>query len=125
LRSGDFDAALAELPPLNQQNTGVQAETALKLEGLRGTLRRHLEDPRSRYFDPERVMDLFSRYELVRDSLRTLGIFADLPIRQQPRPSQTSDHHGRGYIERRHLETLTDDIEYCLSVIHGTDVSPA
>jgi hypothetical protein len=102
----------------------------LKLKALAWLLDQRLVDPRSRYFDPPTVVDLFERYEPLRDALRERGgvLFGDIPIRERPVSSGTTDHDGRGYIDRRHLELLREDIAYSqrmLSGITGDEVSSA
>jgi hypothetical protein len=92
-----------------------------KLSALAGALRTHLVDPRSQYFDPDRVLDFFDRYAGIRDALVSGQpiLFADLPIRTKPKPSETSDHDGRGYIFRHYLTDLLTDIDYCRDVLIG------
>lgn len=49
-----------------------------------------------------------------------MGLLGDLPDRQIPESSGTTDHDGRGYIERHHLERVIRDIDYISEVLsHG------
>lgn len=105
-------------------------EIELKLRALSWLMDQKLADPRSQYFDPLVVVDLFQRYERLRDALRETGValFDDLPVRDRPESSGTTDHDGRGYILRHHLEVLREDIAYSqmlLSGITDTDVPSA
>jgi hypothetical protein len=94
-------------------------ESYAKLSALHHVLARFLSNPRGQYYDPKFTLDLFHRYVPTRDELikQNPGVFGDLPIREIPKPSTTSDYEGRGYIERSHLSILNDDIEYCLELL--------
>jgi hypothetical protein len=87
-----------------------------KLRGLLTNVSDILRNERSRYYDPDRVLDVFQRYEGVRDLLREHDLFKELPVRPMPQSSGTTDFGGRGYIERGPLEDLRRDIEYCLGI---------
>ena len=94
-------------------------EIIAKLTALRNSLENWLADPRSRYFDPQSTQDLFVRFIPIRDKLRSLypSLFEDLPLREVPRPSGTTDYNGRGYIERSHFNLLLSDVKYCLDIL--------
>ena len=76
-------------------------------------------DPRDRFFDPQKFLEFFKRYEPLRDALISQDpeLFGDLPVREIPPPSKTTDFDGRGYIVRQYLETLIQDIGYALDVL--------
>lgn len=94
-------------------------ETALKLTALRGSVNSWLKDAHSFYLDPRDTQDLFVRFNKIRDALKSSykSLFEDLPDREVPKPSGTTDHDGRGYIRREHFELLLTDIDYCLAIL--------
>ena len=79
---------------------------------------------RANYFDPKDVMDLFTRFDSLRNQLRSEypNYFGDLPTREV-KSSQTSDFEGRGYIVRRALEILLMDINYCINTFSEAQIS--
>jgi len=94
-------------------------EIVSKLGALRNTVDKLTESPHAQYFDPKIVLDLFTRYIPIRDILKSefSSVFGDLPIRETPEPSKTTDFDGRGYIVRKDLSMLRVDIEYCLDIL--------
>jgi hypothetical protein len=94
-------------------------EIIAKLTALCKFLESCLKNPMSRYFDPQSTQDLFERFIPIRDKLRTLypSLFEDLPLREVPKSSGTTDYDGRGYIERHHFDLLLKDIKYCLDIL--------
>lgn len=94
-------------------------EIIAKLTALHNSLESWLENPRARYFDPKNTLDLFKRFIPIREELRSSysSLFEDLPLREEPKPSGTTDHEGRGYIERHHFELLRRDVNYCLDLL--------
>jgi len=94
-------------------------EILSKLIALRSNLAKFLQNPRGNYFDPKYVLDLFHRYIPVRDELLSnySSLFGDLPQREIPKPSNTTNFDGRGYIKRVDLNILMNDIEYCINVL--------
>jgi len=78
---------------------------------------------RANNFDPKEVMDLFTRFGSIMSQLRSEypTYFAELPTREV-KPSQTTDFEGRGYIERRKLEILLMDINYCINTVLETQI---
>lgn len=94
-------------------------EIIAKLTALRNSLESWLKDPYHLYFDPQSTQDLFGRFITIRDKLRSLysPLFEDLPLREVPRPSGTTDFDGRGYIERHKFDLLLKDIKYCLDIL--------
>lgn len=71
-----------------------------------------------RYYDPPHVMEFFERsYKLV-EHLRQLlpTLYSDIPLRDLPKGSGTTDFDGRGYIERHEVERLKEDLEYIFEV---------
>ncbi len=98
-----------------------------KLAGLQKLLARRLENPRSRFFDPTDVSEYYELYIGLRDALveNLPELFADLPRRDPPIASETSDNDGRGYVERKYLKSLYRDIEYIFEVrAHSELASP-
>jgi hypothetical protein len=55
----------------------------------------------------------------VRDALKTEHpeLLADLPVREVPKSSGTTDFGGRGYITRGQIGQLFDDMQYVLDVL--------
>lgn len=99
-----------------------QYQIIAKLKALYNTISARLENLRARYFDPLTVLEFFERYALLRDALRSQMpmLFGDLPVREIPSPSKTTDFDGRGYITRQQIEFLMQDIKYILDVIAAT-----
>jgi predicted nucleotide-binding protein len=93
-----------------------------KLRALYSILKKHLRDPRSRYFDPSTVLELFKIYDPLRDVLISQypKLFGDLPVREVPSPIKTTDFDGRGYIVRQTLESLLQDMGYSIDVLAAT-----
>lgn len=96
-----------------------KTEVKLKLQALRNQVAKQIENPHGRYFDPKNTLNLFERYIPLRDGLKKLeqDLFNDIPTREIPKPSQTTDNGGRGYIKRSEIEYLLHDIEYCLDLL--------
>lgn len=96
-----------------------QADTTAKLDALHKAVARKLEDPRSMYFDPPVVLELFARWAPVRDALRSAypSLLGDLPVREMPVSSGTTDFELRGYIKRQALEQFQADIQYALDTL--------
>lgn len=96
----------------------MKNESVIKLEALEKNVSywlRVFQSGRANNFDPKDVMDLFTRFDSIGSQLRTeySTYFAELPTRQV-KPSQTPDCEGRGYIERKALDMLLMDINYCI-----------
>ncbi len=83
-----------------------------KFAGLHKTVSKHISGD-SRYFDPPTVLDYFERFAKLRDQLKATlpDLYSDIPIREIPEASKTTDNKGRGYITRRSLAFLVMDIE--------------
>lgn len=97
----------------------VDAERA-KLAGLRKTIGDRLENPNARHFDPAIVLEYFDAYARAASTLKKkhpqlLGDFP--PDRTKPQPTNTSDFHDRGYIERHDLKQVVVDIDYMFEVL--------
>lgn len=94
-------------------------EIIAKLTALRNSLESWLENPRARIFDPRNTLDLFERFIPIRDELRSSypSLLGDLPLREAPKPSNTTDFEGRGYIWRHEFEVLLKDVKYCLDLL--------
>ena len=108
----------------------LSSELLVKLNALRNIVKKTIEGttPQEmvmppRYFDPQYVMDLFTRYQTIRDNLKTdfAALFDDLPIREV-KASGTTDFDGRGYIERHQIQLLLRDIENCLDLLSGLPI---
>lgn len=91
-----------------------QHELTIKLKVLRNTVAKWLEDARA-IFDYQSVQDLFSRYNPLRDALRSEypSLLGDLPVRTM----QIETAGNSTYINRRSLDLLLKDIEYCLDIL--------
>lgn len=91
-----------------------QPETHARFTALHKALGRAMENPKGRYFDPPFALEFFNRWTPIRDAMKSLypTLLEDLPVRELPVSSGTSDHEGRGYIERRFLQRLLDDMQY-------------
>lgn len=89
-----------------------------KLAGFHKIVTGKLARKQSRYFDPAEVTEYFESYRRLAKELRAglPALFDDLPDRPIPESSLTTDHEGRGYIERPHLEKLLRDLEYIFEV---------
>lgn len=98
-----------------------------RARALSSTVSAILENPKRLYLDPAAVLSLFERWEGTAQAVRASfpALLGDLPSRGIPESSGTTDHDGRGYIERRHLALLLEDIEYTLACLSGWDGEPA
>jgi hypothetical protein len=96
-----------------------QTDARAKMIALHKAVGRLLENPRHRYFDPAEAVELFARWAPIRDALRSgwASLLDDLPARQEPPSSGTSDYGGRGYVNREHLERLNADMQYALDAL--------
>ncbi len=73
--------------------------------------------PSGRYYDPKSVLEYFERFAVLQKELKAwVPIYRDMPERDIPEPSGTSDFDGRGYITREYIERLLVDIEYIFEV---------
>lgn len=100
-----------------------KSEIKLKIQALHNQVAKRLENPRGLYFDPQTVLNLFERYIPLREGLKKLepDLFGDIPSYEIPKPSQTTDNDGRGYIKRSEIESLSHDIGYCLDLLPDTE----
>lgn len=96
-----------------------KVDTTAKLVALHKAVGRLLEDPRSRYFDPPVILEFFARWVPVRDALRSAlpSVLGDLPARDMPASSGTTDYEGRGYITRQPVQQLHADMQYALDAL--------
>ena len=94
------------------------AVTMAKLAGLYKIVCTRLENQWVHYFDPPTVLEYFEAYNHALTKLKEElpQLFGDRPDRPVPESSGTTDFDGRGYIERHHLEQVTQDIDYILKV---------
>jgi len=99
-------------------------EVLAKLNALYNAVSERLKNPRHRYFDPPPTLEFFERYAPLRDELRSQlpSLLGDLPVRALPKPTNTTDHDGRGYITREPLEQLLGDMKYIRDVVAATPV---
>lgn len=90
-----------------------------KLKALQNDISFRLRDPMAHYFDPPTVLDLFQRYVSISNTLRSEhpSLFGDLPVREVPKSSGSTDYGGRGYIESSSLELLFSDVSYCVDLL--------
>jgi hypothetical protein len=98
-----------------------------KLKALRQLVGQRIRNWRASYFDPAVVLDYFERYEPLRDELRSRfpEMLGDLPVRGRPTPSGTTDFDSRGYIVRKELELLLEDLNYSISLLSAADTGEA
>jgi len=103
-----------------------QTETLAKLAALHKAVPPLLENPKARYFDPAIVLDLFIRWSVVRDDLRAQfpSLLGDLPLREIPQSSGTSDYEARGYITRSAIRALTQDLNYAIDALSALSADP-
>lgn len=95
-------------------NTAI---TFAKLAGLQKILNERLAGT-GRYFDPPTVLEYFERYDKLRAHLIEYlpELYSDLPERDIPKSSGTTDYDGRGYIELGPMLTLKRDLDYIFEV---------
>lgn len=88
-----------------------------KLAGLQKVLSDRLAN-RGRYFDPPSVVDYFEQFKNLRQQLinELPQLYSDLPEREIPKSSGTTDNEGRGYIELSSMLTLQRDLSYIFEV---------
>lgn len=98
--------------------SAVDTESA-KLAGLRKTIEDCLKNPNARYFDPAIVLGYFDAYARAASALKRKHpqLLSDIPDRAKPEPTNTSDFHGQGYIERHDLKQVVSDIDYIFEVL--------
>ncbi|WP_396216992.1 TIR domain-containing protein [Gemmatimonas sp.] len=96
-----------------------------KAAAILSSLRDFVKSPSARYFDPDKVAEYFPRANVQMDVLRRRlpQLYEDLPRREFPVPSPTTDHDGRGYIERPHLTRLIRDLEYVFEVRANSELA--
>jgi len=102
-------------------------EMLAKLIALRNTVQRALDvsSPRKRVrpqraFDPKENKNLFSRFDTILEKLISghPSLFDDFPVRDLE-ISGTTEFNGRGFIERRRIILLLNDIENCIDLLSG------
>lgn len=88
-----------------------------KLAGLQKVLNSRFTGG-GRYFDPPTVLDYFHQFATLRGQLinELPELYSDLPDREIPKSSGTSDNNGRGYIELYSMLTLNRDLSYIFEV---------
>jgi hypothetical protein len=94
-------------------------EAVAKLTALHKAVSKALEDPQARYFDPAFVLEFFSRWRPICDALRKEypTLLGDLAVRDTPTSSGTTDFDGRGYIERKFVQHILDDMQCVLDIL--------
>jgi len=77
---------------------------------------------RAQQYDTKNVGDLFSRYDVISQKLRSRNpsYFGDLPERDF-KSSGTTDFGGRGAFFRYQLEALFADIQFCIDILSGLE----
>lgn len=88
-----------------------------KLAGLQKILNGRLAGG-GRYFDPPSVLDYFHQFKNLRQQLieELPELYSDMPEREIPIASKTTDYEGRGYITLSPLNTLKNDVDYIFEV---------
>lgn len=91
--------------------------TFAKLAGLQQKLNKKLEGG-GRYFDPPYILECFEQFKNLRQQLieELPQLYSDLPDREIPKSSGTTDFEGRGYIEISPILTLQIDLSYIFEV---------
>ena len=93
------------------------ATTFAKLAGIHKILAELLSG-KGRFFDPPVVLEYFESYNLLREELIKYlpELYSDLPEREIPIASKTTDFEGRGYIILTPMSTLKRDLDYIFEV---------
>lgn len=93
------------------------AITFAKLAGLQKMLNERLA-VHGRFFDPPSVLDYFERFNTLREQLIEYlpELYNDLPEREIPKSSETTDYDGRGYIDLNQMMILKRDLDYIFEV---------
>jgi hypothetical protein len=88
-----------------------------KLAGLHKTVS-NLISGDGNFFDPLIALGYFERYAKLRDQLKVIlpDLYSDIPVREIPVSSKTTDNEGRGFILRKPLALLVVDIEEILEI---------
>lgn len=71
-----------------------------------------------RYFDPPIALDYFQRFEKMKDFLKKKfpDLFSDIPDREIPKSSGTTDFEERGYINREPVHILFTDMREMIDI---------
>ena len=89
-----------------------------KLAALRKLFAEWVADPRHRYFDPKIINEYYEQFSKQTAHLR-INIpqyYGDMPEREAPVSSGTTDFEGRGYIRKSYIQMLLRDIDYIFEV---------
>jgi len=88
-----------------------------KLRALHNNVSSRLSG-RGRYFDPPTVLDYFERFNKIKNSLESLlpELFSEIPNREIPKSSQTTDFDGRGYIEVTSINLILMDMKEMIDI---------
>ena len=99
---------VVETPKAVQRRPGQGAANIARLRALENQLLDLLADPRSHYFDPPIVHELYQRYAQAVSGLQREAheLFEDAPLRELPASSGTTDNGGRGYIDESSLTSF-------------------
>jgi predicted nucleotide-binding protein len=94
-----------------------------KLAGLQKIISTRISGG-GRYFDPPTVLSYFEQFHsLKKDLIEELPqLYADLPDREMPKSSGTSDNNGRGYIVQSELSALQSDLSYIFEVRSNSQI---
>lgn len=78
-----------------------------------------------RYFDPPIALDYFQRFEKMKDFLKKKfpDLFSDIPEREIPKSSGTTDFDGRGYILREPVHILFTDMKEIIDIWNNSQIS--
>ncbi len=95
------------------------SELTARLSALHKIVVRRLENPVARHFNPTSVLQYFKRWAPLLDALKAAysDLLADLPVRNIPEPSGTTDFEGLGYITRESMAQLLEDMRYVLDAL--------
>jgi predicted nucleotide-binding protein len=87
------------------------------------TLRSLTASANAQYFDPRVVLPILQSVSGLIEELRAHrpDLYAEVSHRELPRPSETSDNDGRGYVERKALEDVLRDVDYMFEVRAGSN----
>jgi len=77
-----------------------------------------------RYFDPPIALDYFERYNKMKDILKTKfpDLFSDIPDREIPKSSGTTDFEGRGFINREPIYILFTDMKEMIDIWNNSQI---
>jgi len=98
--------------------------TIVKLIALSNKVVNHLNRG-DRYFDTPIALDYFQRFEKMKGFLKNKfpDLFSDIPDREIPKSSETTDFDGRGYINREPIHILFTDMKEIIDIWNNSQIS--